>query len=92
MIVSFSEALTYLKLESDDLTKAESGEITGLIKAAEVCLYNATGVTYTSRNALAKLFCRMLICDWYDGRGTAGEIGNNARGILTQLKYCKPGV
>lgn len=89
MIVSLSEALCYLKLEREDLTKAEIAEVNGLIKAAETCLYNATGVTHTHGNALAKLFCRMLVSDWYDERGTVGEIGTGAKGILTQLKNCK---
>jgi hypothetical protein len=88
MLITTEEAAVYLRLEPEDLTPMENEEINGFIAAAEASLYKATGIVYERDNALAVLYCRMLVCHWYDNRGLAGEISDAARGILTQLKYC----
>jgi len=89
-MITLDEALNYLKLEREDLPKQELAEIEGLALAASEYLKNATGVTFSEDNALAKLFCRMLIGDWYEERGTVDKIKDGARAILTQLKNSYP--
>jgi len=88
-LITTTQALTYLKLEAECAPKTTITEIETLIQAAETYLYNATGIVY-KHNALARLFCMMLIADWYDNRQTVGEIGKGARAILSQLKNAHP--
>jgi uncharacterized phage protein (predicted DNA packaging) len=89
MIVTLEEAKAYLRIDSsyDDLL------ISSLITASEEYLKNATGVEYDSSNELAKLFCLVLISDWYENREMVGKEDNvrqTIRSILMQLTYCLP--
>ena len=89
-MITLSDALNYLKLERGDLPVGEIELVQGLVDAANQYLLNATGVTFAEDSALAKLFCRMLVADWYDNRGTVGSINTGARAILAQLRNSPP--
>jgi len=89
-MISLDAALSYLKLEKDDLPPEEIALIDGLANAAVEYLKNATGVVFGEDNALAVLFYKMVIADWYGGRGTVDQIKPGARAILCQLQNCYP--
>ena len=89
-MITLNEALNYLKLEREDLPKVELDEIKGLITAAKSYLINAVGPVHEKHRALAKLFCRMVIADWYDNRGTTDSIKAGARAILSQIANTLP--
>lgn len=87
-IVTLEETKKYLRIddnESDIL-------ITSLINAAEEYLQNATGNQFDRTNHLAKLFCWVLVTDWYENRVYIGKPSENVRPIidsmLAQLKHC----
>jgi len=89
-IVTLEETKKYLRIddnESDIL-------ITSLMNAAEEYLKNATGNQFDNTNSLAKLFCLVLITDWFENReySYTGKASEKVRPIiesmLTQLKYC----
>ncbi|WP_432291568.1 head-tail connector protein [Clostridium baratii] len=92
MILSLEEVKEYLKIDYDD----EDNLLTDLILTAESYLYNATGIKYDSSNQLAKLYCRVLVYEWYKDRGltmssskTMNAIEKNRftlQSILLQLK------
>ena len=89
MIVILEEAKAWLKVDYSD----EDSEIQLLIDSAEAYLVNATGKTFDSTNALAKLYCRVLISDWYENRGlmvdskTSDKIRFTLQSIMMQLQY-----
>lgn len=89
MIVILEEAKAWLKVDYSD----EDSEIQLLIDSAEAYLVNATGKTFDSTNALAKLYCRVLINDWYENRGlmvdskTSDKIRFTLQSIMMQLQY-----
>ena len=92
MLISLKEAKEYLRVDGDE----EDTLITNLIAAAEVYLKNATGKTFDSTNELARLFCLVLVVDWYENRTyIAGKVGDSARpvieSILAQLNYAYEG-
>lgn len=68
-ILSLDEAKTWLRVDKDD----EDETIQMLIGAAESYLRNATGIEFDDQNQLAKLFCVVLVTDWYENRTLAGE-------------------
>jgi uncharacterized phage protein (predicted DNA packaging) len=88
MIITLEETKQYLRIdgsESDVL-------IMSLIEAAEIYLQNATGNQFDSTNPLAKLFCWVLITDWYENREHTGKASEKTRPIvesmLAQLRHC----
>lgn len=92
MLITLKEAKEYLRLDSDE----EDTLIESLINAAEVYLKNATGKSFDSTNELARLFCLVLVVDWYENRSyIAGKVGDSARpvieSILAQLNYSYEG-
>ena len=92
MLISLKEAKEYLRVDGDE----EDTLITSLIAAAEVYLKNATGKNFESTNELARLFCLVLVVDWYENRTyIAGKVGDGVRpvieSILAQLNYCYEG-
>lgn len=88
MIVTLEEAKSWLK----DVPEIDEPVVDMLIQAAEKALYNATGNVFDNTNELAKLYCLVLICDWYENREMNEKISEKVRftiqSILTQLKYC----
>ncbi len=91
MIITTDEAKEFLRVDDD----SEDNLINDLITGAETYLYNATGKTFDNTNALAKLYCRVLITDWYDNRGLMQDknISDKVRfsldSIMLQLQYSK---
>lgn len=88
MIVTLEETKQYLRIddnESDSL-------IISLVNAAEEYLKNATGQEFDNTNNLARIFCWVLISDWYENREYIGKASDKIRPIiesmLAQLKYC----
>lgn len=92
MILTLEEVKGYLRIDYDD----DDMLINDLILTAESYLYNATNVHYDSSNHLAKLYCRVLIYEWYKDRGltisssrTMNAVEKNRftlQSILLQLK------
>lgn len=88
MLITLEEVKTWLRVDGseDDLL------IQSLISAAETYLYNATGNTFDSTNDLAKLFCMVLVTDWYENREAVGKTTEKTRPVvesmLTQLSHC----
>lgn len=91
MILTTDEAKEFLRLDDD----SEDNLINDLIFGAETYLYNATGKIFDNTNALAKLYCRVLVTDWYDNRGLMQDknVSDKVRftldSIMLQLQYSK---
>ena len=93
MLITLDEAKEYLRVDGDE----DNTLINTLIKVSEEYLRNATGKTFGDTNNLARLFCLILVVDWYENRGlTAGKVGDKIRPVinsmLAQLNYCYEGV
>lgn len=90
MILSLDETKQYLRVDNTE----EDVLITSLIQAAETYLENATGNLFDSTNQLAKLFCLVLVADWYENREHTGKAGDNVRMIvesmIAQLQHAYP--
>jgi len=88
MIITLEEIKKYLRVDDTE----DEVLITSLINAAETYLQNATGNTFDSTNNLAKLFCWVLVTDWYENREHVGKASDKVRPIvesmLAQLNYC----
>jgi len=89
LLITLEETKQYLRVETDE----DDALITSLINAAETYLTNATGNTFDDTNHLARLFCLVLVTDWYENRGlTVGKVGPEIRpvinSLLAQLSYC----
>lgn len=88
MIVTLEETKAWVRVDGteDDVL------IISLISAAETYLHNATGNQFDSTNDLARLFCLVLITDWYENREAVGSATEKTRpiveSILAQLKHC----
>lgn len=89
MIVNLDEAKAWLKVDYTD----EDCEIQMLIEGAEVYLFNATGKSFDNTNTLAKLYCRVIISDWYENRGLmqdskiSEKVRFSLQSIMLQLQY-----
>jgi len=85
MIITLEETKQYLRIDNNE----EDGLITTLIDAAETYLENATGNKFDETNHLAKLFCWVLVTDWYENREMIGRTSDRIRhtvdSILQQL-------
>ncbi len=87
MIVSLDESKNWLRIDGteDDML------LQSLINSAEIYLKNATGIIYDNTNELAKLFCLVLITDWFENRELVGKASDKVRhtinSILMQLSY-----
>uniref|UniRef100_A0A7U4DJY4 Uncharacterized phage protein (Putative DNA packaging) n=1 Tax=Geobacillus sp. (strain Y4.1MC1) TaxID=581103 RepID=A0A7U4DJY4_GEOS0 len=88
MIISLEEAKEWLRIEHND----EDNTILMLINSAETYLQNATGNTFDNTNNLAKLFCLVLITDWYENREMVGKASEKVRqmveSMVAQLSHC----
>lgn len=88
MIVTLEETKNWLK----DVPEEDNPVVEMLIQAAETYLHNATGNQFDSTNQLAKLFCMVLITDWYENREAVGRTTDKTRPIVEsmvgQLKHC----
>lgn len=90
MIITLSELKLYLRLETD--YTEDDAFLNTLISAAEAYLKNSTGKIFTNTNGQAKLFCLVLISDWYENRSMNSKASEKVRftinSILAQLEYC----
>jgi uncharacterized phage protein (predicted DNA packaging) len=88
LIISLDEAKEWLRIEHND----EDNILQMLIKSAETYLQNATGNTFDNTNNLAKLFCLVLVTDWYENREMVGKASEKVRqtveSMLAQLSHC----
>lgn len=88
MIITLEETKQYLRVDGTE----DDALITSLISASETYLYNATGNTFDATNNLAKLFCWVLVTDWYENREHVGRASDKVRPIvdsmLAQLSHC----
>ncbi|AJA42862.1 phage gp6-like head-tail connector protein [Clostridium tetani] len=90
MILTLEETKEFLKVDYSD----EDNYIQDLINASELYLKNSTGKSYDNTNPLAKLFCKVLVSDWYDNRGFMEEnkvttkVRYTIQSIIVQLSYC----
>lgn len=82
MIITLEETKGYLRVDGNE----DDVLITSLIEAAEIYLSNATGNTFDDTNSLAKLFCWVLVTDWYENRElTIGKVGEKTRPIVESM-------
>lgn len=91
MLITLDETKKYLRVDGDE----ENSLIESLISASETYLYNATGKEFDNTNQLARLFCLVLVVDWYENRGlNVGRVGEKTRPVissmLSQLNHCYP--
>lgn len=89
MIITLEETKGYLRVDGN----GEDLLIETLMSAAELYLFNATGNAFDSTNELAKLFCYVMVTDWFENRElTIGKVGEKTRPIvssmLAQLSHC----
>lgn len=88
MIITLEEAKQWLRIDHND----EDSLINTLISAAEKYLINATGNVFDSTNELAKLFCYVLVTDWYENREMIGKTSEKVRhtveSMVAQLSHC----
>lgn len=91
MILTIDEVKEFLRIDGNE----EDVLLQTLINAAEESLFNATGNTFDSTNELAKLYCLVLVSDWFENRELTDKTSEKVRfivqSILTQLKHCYRG-
>lgn len=86
-ILTLEDTKKFLRVDTND----DDALITTLIDASETYLYNSTGKNFDSTNNLAKLFCMVLVSDWYDNRSLTTTSEKTRRiidSMLVQLAYC----
>jgi len=88
MIITVEETKGYLRVDGSE----DDVLIASLISAAETYLVNATGNQFDNTNGLAKLFCWVLVTDWYENREHVGRASDKVRptveSMLAQLSHC----
>jgi len=87
-ILTLDETKTWLRVDGSD----EDATIEMLISAAETYLHNATEVEFDAENSLAKLFCLVLVADWYENRELIGsqpsdKVRFTIQSMLAQLQH-----
>jgi uncharacterized phage protein (predicted DNA packaging) len=88
MIIDLQETKSWLRIDGSE----EDSTIEMLIGAAEAYLKNATGRDFDSNNDQAKLFCLVLVADWFENRDLVGtkpsdKVRFSMQSILAQLQY-----
>lgn len=88
MIVDLEIARQWLR----DPPEEDNDLIRLIIGAAEGYLKKATGREFDSANDQARLFCLVLITDWYEHRDLMGErvsekVRFSIQSMLAQLQY-----
>lgn len=91
-ILNLEETKLWLREDTDDPEVLK--QISMLIYSAENYLKNATGIEYDSNNSQAKLFCLVLVTDWYENRELIGhkvsdKVRFTVQSMLAQLTYCE---
>lgn len=91
LILKLEETKEFLKVDYED----EDIFIEGLIQASQQYLKNATGKEFDSSHTLAKLYCRVLVNEWFSDRKlmqdqkVSDKVRFTLQSILLQLKYCE---
>ena len=88
MILELEETKTWLRIDGND----EDSTVKLLIGAAETYLINATEVEFDSSNDLAKLYCLVVVADWYENRELVGvqtsdKVRFTVQSIMAQLQH-----
>ncbi len=87
MIISLDEAKQFLRISDG----AEDVTLQTFIDAAEDYLLNATGNQFDSTYPLAKIFCFVLVSEWFENRQMIGKVTDRVRNtvesMLEQLTY-----
>lgn len=88
MILELQETKDWLRVDGNE----EDTTITLLIGAAEEYLKNATGRVFDFTNNQARLFCLVLVTDWYENRELIGQrpsekVRFSVQSMLLQLQY-----
>lgn len=88
MILTLEETKLWLRVDHDE----EDVVIEMLIAAAEQYLYNAAGRVFDDRNRIARLFCLVLVTDWFENRELVGarssdKVRFTVQSMLAQLQY-----
>jgi len=93
-MITLEEAKAWLKIDYDD----EDADIQVLIDGAIAYLKNATGNTYDNTNALARIYGRVLIMEWFENREmmqankTNDKVRFTLQSIMMQLQYSTVGI
>lgn len=87
MIIELAETKEWLRVDGND----EDNILEIIIGAAEGYLNNATGHEFDNTNPQAKLFCWVLVTDWYENRELIGskpseKVRFSIQSMLTQLQ------
>ena len=88
-LITLAEVKSWLKISYND----EDDDLQLLIDASIAYLNNVTPKVYDNTNPLAKLYCHVLVVDWYENRGLMQEdkLSDKVRytlsSILLQLQY-----
>ena len=91
MILTLQEVKDFLKVDYED----EDPFLQDLIGASEQYLKNASEKVFDSTNKLARLYCKVLINEWFKDRSLMQEQKVTARvrftlqSILLQLQYAE---
>lgn len=88
MILELQETKLWLRVDHNE----EDAIIQTLINSAEEYLINATGREYDNTNNQAKLFCLVLVTDWYENRELSGKkvsekVRFTIQSMMAQLQY-----
>lgn len=88
MIITPEETKDWLRIDGDE----EDSTIKLLINAAEEYLKNATGRKFDSTNNQARLFCLVLVTDWFENRDLMGakvseKVRFSIQSMLLQLQF-----
>jgi uncharacterized phage protein (predicted DNA packaging) len=88
MIIDLEEVKNWLRIDGEE----ENATLDILIGAAETYLLHATGRTYDDSHNQAKLFCLVLVADWYENRELMGDkpsekVRYSIQSIMSQLQY-----
>jgi uncharacterized phage protein (predicted DNA packaging) len=89
-ILTLEETKSWLHVDYED----SDTDIQLLIDAAEAYLLNATGKTFDNTNSLAKLYCRVLVTDWFENKGlmednkVSDKVRFTLKSIMLQLQCC----
>lgn len=90
MIISLDEVKEWLRIDGED----DDTTLRMLINVSENYLKKATGKEFDATNEDAKLFCLVLITDWFENREFVGKVDNVryvVKSILMQLEYGSDG-
>ena len=88
MIIDVELAKKWLRVDADD----EDDIVELLVDAAEEYLEDATGKQFDATHKKARLFCLVLVADWFDNRELIGQkpsekVRASIQSILAQLQH-----